>query len=149
MRRIPIVLFYAVLVLLSSMAITNSYVAREVERASTDRIVLREFTDVEKWKLFLYYELLQRGFGYKDYSALNKVFECESNWNQFNSNGTVLISITNDIGIAQINKRVHQTTYTKMGLDVTDPYDNIRFALYLYSKNGIHDWRFSGQCHQK
>lgn len=110
---------------------------------------IRELTDVENWKLFLYQEVLKTELTYSDYLLLRKIAFCESTWRQWDKNGNLLVSYGNQ-GLFQINKLAHEETYTAMGLDVSNPYDNIKYAVYLYKKNGIRDWeKWSGHCFLK
>ena len=53
-----------------------------------------------------------------------------------------------EIGLMQINK-IHIPTAKKLGLNVYDASDNLKFALYLYEKNGLKDWYSSRKCWQK
>lgn len=104
---------------------------------------------VFKYKLFLLEELQRQGFKFRDFLTLKEVIKCESNWKQFNQNGTLIISKGNR-GLFQINTLAHKNTYKAMKLDITNPYDNIRFGIYLYKKNGLNDWRsWSGKCWER
>lgn len=67
-----------------------------------------------------------------------RVANCESGMNpnaknSKNANGSV------DSGIFQINS-VHHTRMEKLGLDVWNPRDNIKFAKILYDESGFMPW---------
>lgn len=72
--------------------------------------------------------------------ALQKVAICESGARHFASNGKVIISKTNDAGIMQINLGAHAKTAKGMGLNLMNPNDNMKFALWLYSLEGLNPW---------
>ena len=71
--------------------------------------------------------------------------ECESGGIHYNKNETVLKSPTSDYGIMQIN-RIHKEDAKKLGYDIMTPSGNMGWALYLYKKNGLRDWRYSKSC---
>lgn len=51
-----------------------------------------------------------------------------------------------DTGICQINLHYHQADAIKMGLDLWKEQDNIRYANYLYEKQGSQPWNWSRSC---
>ena len=56
---------------------------------------------------------------------------------------------TTDIGACQISLTYHEKQTKKMGLDVINSLeDNVRYAKYLYDKNGTRDWKASYNCHK-
>ena len=77
---------------------------------------------------------------------LLRIFDCESGNTQLDQNGKVIISKTGDVGIAQINEKIHGKTAEKMGLDLRKESDNKKFANWLFSKYGIEPWRASELC---
>ena len=123
--------------------IIQSYVSERLNELQP--AILREFDEKEKNQLFLYEEVLRQGLIYRDFFILKNIAQCESNWTQF-KNRELVISKGN-IGLFQINRLVHEKIYIKMGLNMSNPFDNIKFAIYLYKRNGIKDWRaWSGHC---
>lgn len=129
-----------------------------ITRTTTQRIVAgalkrlpqpqasRELSEVESWRLYLYEAAHEAGLTHKDYSLLNEIVRCESGWRQFAKDGTPIVSSGN-IGLAQINKLAHESVYEKMGLDPNEPEDNLKFAVYLYQRDGIRPWKqWSGHC---
>lgn len=107
---------------------------------------IKELTPQEQWKIYLLEEVFKSKLSFKDFKKLYEVNECESNWKQFDKNGGAIISSGN-IGIAQINKLAHETGYTKLGLDVRNPFDNLTYQVLLYKWEGLKPWRlWSGHC---
>ncbi len=97
----------------------------------------------------LYNEMMSRGFTYSDFRLFadrkEGVIKCESNWIQ-SKNGKTVVSNGNT-GLGQINESAHKKTYTKMGLDMHNPFDNLTFVVYLYDRDGIAPWKtWSGHC---
>ena len=78
---------------------------------------------------------------------LQAIMQCESGFNPeaLNRNGTHSV----DIGLFQINDRYHYATAKKMGLDIYDTVDNVRYGLYLFEKEGVKPWKASTRCINK
>ncbi len=74
-----------------------------------------------------------------------KIADCESGFTQFNEDGSVLTNATHDYGVFQINKK-HIKEASALGFDVMQTKGNIKYALYLYQKNGTKDWNASKWC---
>lgn len=53
-----------------------------------------------------------------------------------------------DIGWWQINDARWQEKFKKMGLDITDPDQNLEAGFYLYSLYGVAPWKASNNCHK-
>src|SRR3990167_9248383 len=70
---------------------------------------------------------------------------CESNNKQFNKDGSIVISHTEDYGRWQINK-VHLPEAKELGLDVMTLEGNNRFASVLYQRDGLRPWEASKAC---
>jgi len=68
------------------------------------------------------------------------VVECESNFKQFEKDGTVRTSSTNDIGIMQINKKTWGAEALKRGIDIYTTKGNIEMARIVYKQQGIEAW---------
>lgn len=73
---------------------------------------------------------------------------CESGLKHYKSNGDITKSPTKDFGLLQIN-RAWIDNAQKMGLDIFEKKDNIKFGIYLYEQNGLSDWRHSKHCWKK
>lgn len=105
-------------------------------------------------KEFLKKEVERQGLTERDFTILHEIIFCESSWSQFwerdidenRKKGEVKVSSGN-IGLMQINRLAHEVEYTRLNLDPFDEFDNIRFGLILYKRNGIKDWeQWSGHC---
>lgn len=121
----------------------------ELKATSQTRVELRALTETEKWRLFLFEESLRQGLGYAEFSLLRSIAKCESNWRQYRRDGSVVESNGN-VGLAQINRIAHEGTYTKMNIDPENPYDNLKFMVYLYKRDGVAPWfAWSGHCWNK
>ena len=80
---------------------------------------------------------------------LQYVALCESGADQHKDNGKLIRSHTNDIGIMQINLKVHFKQATELGFDVYNPNGNMAYGLYLYRKSGLAPWSASRACWKK
>ena len=85
---------------------------------------------------------------------LKPICACESTGNkikeptQYNKDGSVLRGKLNkdDIGMCQINLKFHNKKAKEMGLDLFKEQDNIKYANWLYSKEGSTPWNWSRNC---
>lgn len=69
-----------------------------------------------------------------------KIIQCESQWRQFELDGTPLISKTSDVGLLQINQ-VHWDRAKELNLDIFNSVDdNIKMAKIIYDEQGITAW---------
>lgn len=104
------------------------------------QVEVKEVVEVKSVK-----EMVEEEFGVGH--IMVTVAKCESGIRQFKENGEPLKSHygTDDIGVYQINQ-VHLETLEKLGLDRNKTEDNIKFARYLYDKNGLRDWSASKEC---
>jgi hypothetical protein len=75
------------------------------------------------------------------------IAHCESNLQQFNSDGEVLISRTSDKGVLQINQ-VHWERAEELGFDLDTIDGNIGYAKLLKEQRGTGDWYMSKHCWQ-
>ena len=91
--------------------------------------------------------------------ALVPICSCESdgkkngNPHQFNSDGTVKRGKINpkDIGMCQINtepRNGHLAQAKKLGLDLFTEEGNIKYANWLYKREGTTPWNWSKKCWQ-
>ncbi len=98
-----------------------------------------------KTKHFLYQEVINNGLSYNDYLVLKRIAEAESGFNHYDKNGDVLRGKLNksDIGIFQINEYYHLKKSQELEFDIYNKEDNIKYAIYLYKKNGTKDWSWS------
>ncbi len=90
------------------------------EQTRLKRAILNEFDDVPK---------------------MAKIAYCESGYKQFDSEGNVLKSKTNDYGLFQINSDTWDKKAKEIGLDYKNSStDNIKMARYIYERQGIGAW---------
>jgi hypothetical protein len=88
---------------------------------------------------------------YADTPILVEVARCESEFRQFNKDGSVLRgrAVADDIGVMQINEHYHGSTAKKMGIDIYTVEGNVAYAKYLYTKSGTDPWSASKPCWSK
>ena len=94
------------------------------------------------------YNAFYEVFG-KDTDIMWEVARCESNRSQFNSDGSVKIGISGDIGIMQIAPQYHLEESIKLNYDIYTLRDNLRFAKHLYDSSGLRPWASSQHCWSK
>jgi hypothetical protein len=82
---------------------------------------------------------------------LQRIAWCESKDHQFNPNGTVHRGVINphDIGYFQINETFHLAESKRLGMNIYTLKGNIKFALWLYHKEGTTPWLWSSKCWSK
>jgi len=73
---------------------------------------------------------------------------CESGGRHY-SNGRIIRSKTDDVGIMQISEKYHFKTARSIGLDIFDPNDNMEYAVILYNREGLKPWRASLKCYKQ
>lgn len=85
---------------------------------------------------------------FEDIPVMIQVARCESTFRHTLEDGSVLKGKVDpaDTGVMQINKRYHQTTAEKLGLNLENVYDNMAYARYLYEKQGTQPWSASSPC---
>src|SRR3990167_8805937 len=75
-----------------------------------------------------------------DSQTMHRIAKCESGFNQFNKDGSPLVSKTSDVGLMQINQ-VHWKRAKKLGLDIfNSPIDNLEMAKIIYKEQGYKAW---------
>ncbi len=73
--------------------------------------------------------------------AMDGVVACESHFRQFRSDGTPLISPTDDVGVMQINIPQWGEKAKALGLDIYhSERDNIIMGRIVYDEQGIGAW---------
>lgn len=83
-----------------------------------------------------------------DIPIMAKVAKCESTYRHVNENGVVRRGKVNkhDIGVMQINELYHGDTAKEMGLNIYSLEGNVKYARYLYEKQGVKPWKSSSPC---
>lgn len=85
---------------------------------------------------------------FSDIPVMVQVARCESTFRHTLEDGSVLKGKVDsaDTGVMQINKRYHESTALKLGLDLNNLYDNMAYARLLYEKQGTKPWSASAPC---
>ena len=85
---------------------------------------------------------------FKDIPAMIPIAQCESEFTQFNKNGTVLHGGTDNsmIGIYQINAPVHTAYAKSIGIDINTVEGNLAYARLLYKREKTAPWISSFPC---
>ncbi len=114
------------------------YITTEVDSYTERRLAAGDHEQTE--------ELVRTYF--RDIPVMIQVARCESTFRHTLADGSVLQGRVDndDTGVMQINKRYHQATAEKLGLNLNDIYDNMEYARYLYEKQGTQPWSASSPC---
>lgn len=83
--------------------------------------------------------LINALWGDSDGDRMERIFQCESHMRQWEADGTVKLSETADLGIAQINE-VWWGSARSMGYDLDKTYDNILMAKHVWDIQGFKAW---------
>ncbi len=88
-----------------------------------------------------------RGYFTED-PILAEIAFCESSFRQLDRNGNVMRGKVDngDIGVMQINERYHAVAAEKLGYDIYTIEGNLKYAKWLYNKEGTVPWRSSEPC---
>lgn len=73
---------------------------------------------------------------------------CESSFRHLDPQGELVRGKVNsgDVGVMQINERVHKEQAAKLGYDLHTMEGNMAYAKWLYEKQGTTPWNSSWQC---
>lgn len=85
---------------------------------------------------------------FSDIPVMVQIARCESTFRHTLADGSVLQGRVDpaDTGVMQINKRYHEATATKLGLDLDTIEGNMAYARDLYEKQGTQPWSASAPC---
>jgi hypothetical protein len=83
---------------------------------------------------------------FPDAPIMLKVMRCEGGYDIDAYNPT---NNSHDKGLFQVSTKYHGAEVKRLGLDMNDPIDNIKYARILYDKNGLADWQASKPCWSK
>lgn len=85
---------------------------------------------------------------FEEAPIMQKIAFCESTLRQYGANGSVLRGKvdSDDVGVMQINKRYHKKAADKLGYDLYTLEGNMKYALWLYEKEGTRPWNASRPC---
>ena len=94
--------------------------------------------------------LLVRSY-FEDTPVLGEIAKCESQFTQFNKNGTIHRGVVNskDVGVMQINEHYHLSTAKQLGYDIYTLQGNMDYAKHLYDEQGVAPWSASASCWKK
>jgi hypothetical protein len=85
---------------------------------------------------------------FSDIPVMIQVARCESTFQHTLADGSVLRGRVDsrDTGVMQINTGYHAATADRLGLELTDLYDNMAYARHLYETQGVQPWSASRPC---
>jgi hypothetical protein len=85
---------------------------------------------------------------FSDVPTLIYIAQCESNFTQFNSDGSVFRGVINpaDVGVMQINQYYNGESAQRLDYDIKSLEGNMAFARYLYNTYGTKPWSASQKC---
>lgn len=85
---------------------------------------------------------------FRDEPILTEIAWCESKFEHYTDDGTVLRGeITpKDIGVMQINEYYHGKTADILGYNIHTLEGNMKYARWLYEREGTKPWRSSEKC---
>lgn len=85
---------------------------------------------------------------FEDTPALYSVARCESHWQQYEKDGSVMRGNIDpaDVGVMQINERYHLQRSRKLGYDIHTLKGNMDYAKQLYEEKGLQPWSASKHC---
>ena len=85
---------------------------------------------------------------YADTPILIAIAQCESNFRQFNPDGSVVRGKvdSHDVGVMQINETYWLGKSKSLGDDIYTIEGNMDYAKYLYDKEGTDPWNSSAKC---
>jgi len=85
---------------------------------------------------------------YADTPILIAIAQCESNYRQYNPDGSVVRGKvdSHDVGVMQINETYWLGKSKSLGDDIYSTEGNVAYAKYLYAKSGTDPWNSSAKC---
>lgn len=85
---------------------------------------------------------------FADIPVMVEIARCESSFRHHTADGDVLTGRVDgdDTGVMQINTRYHGAAAEALGLNLTNVYDNMRYARHLYEEQGTQPWFASAPC---
>jgi len=83
---------------------------------------------------------------FSDAPIMLKVMKCEGGYKTDAYNPT---NGSGDKGLFQVSTKYHGHRTKKLGLDMNNPVDNVKFARMLYDEQGLAPWSASRHCWSK
>ena len=83
-----------------------------------------------------------------DIPVLIEIARCESQYRQFNPDGSVLRGIINplDVGVMQVNEHYHLEASEHLNIDIYTLKGNMDYSRVLYEQSGTTPWNASKEC---
>lgn len=93
-------------------------------------------------------QTLRRARAFFKDESLVKIAFCESSLEHTESDGSVKRGVEDkrDTGLMQINTKYHAREAARLGLNLENERDNMRYALYLARTQGTQPWSASEPC---
>lgn len=91
-------------------------------------------------------EVVEQVFG--EDSVMVAIARCESHFQQFNPDGTVLVGAIDprDTGVMQINTYYHENDAIALGFDIRTLIGNLAYAKHIADRQGTVPWNNSRDC---
>lgn len=88
---------------------------------------------------------------FSDIPIMIEVAKCESQFIQFNKDGSVHRGRINpaDVGVFQINEYYHLKESIKLNMNIDTVEGNLKYARHLYENEGVGPWSASSPCWSK
>lgn len=84
---------------------------------------------------------------FPDAPIMVHVAECESGLRHRTQNGTLVHNVrTDDVGVLQIHRPVHEAAARRAGIDLTTLQGNLAWGRRLYDQSGTRPWNASKRC---
>lgn len=85
---------------------------------------------------------------FNDIPVMAKIAGCESKFRHFSKRGQVIRGeiVPEDVGVMQINETYHRNAAQKLGYDIYSVNGNLKYARYLFQKEGTTPWLSSVKC---
>lgn len=123
--------------IIAALLLSSSFAMPTVLSAQVDDVNIYSLTVEQQVDIY-----------FSDIPEMKEVARCESEFRQFDSWGSVLRGEVNDddVGVMQINEYYHSKTADKMEIDLHTITGNMKYARYLYEKEGTRPWKSSKPC---
>ncbi len=129
---------------------SNISIIKVAEAESIDNVTGSSVTKQKKLNINAEIESKVRVY-FADTPIMAEIVKCESQFRQFNSDGSPFRGKINDedIGIAQVNEHYHLKRSQKLGYDIYTVEGNMAYAKLLYEEEGTDPWISSAPCWKK
>ena len=85
---------------------------------------------------------------FSDIPIMVEIAKCESQFTQFNKDGSVHRGRINpaDVGTFQVNEHYHLKESQNLNMDIHSVEGNLKYARHLYESEGVDPWSASSSC---